>query len=61
MRQSTAVLCITLIILYASNRPTDGAGGIMFSGCPSLCACGAECARAKARSDGHAVNSYLDL
>ena len=24
---------------YASARPIDGAGGIMFLGCPSLCAC----------------------
>jgi len=24
---------------YASVRPIDGAGGIMFSGCMSVCAC----------------------
>ena len=31
-------LWITDIAFYVSTRPIDGAGGIMFLGCPSICA-----------------------
>jgi len=40
---------------YASTRPIDGTGGIMFSGCPSVCAWTTR-ARAEALSDWLAVD-----
>jgi len=31
--------CFEITSFYASSRPINGTGGIMFSGCPSVCAC----------------------
>ena len=63
---STDCLLLETTAIYASAAPQDGTRGVMFSGCPLMCACVRACvdirvyracdARAKAFSDRLAVD-----
>jgi len=44
---------------FASVQLIDANGGVMFSGCPSVCACAR--ARMETFSDGLAVNCYFEI